>query len=160
MKKGELTIIDAVHATSESLTIYKKLALKYRYRLYIVDFTDIDIEEVYKRNKCREKYKIVPEFYTEITVVDATNGENIPGATLAIRDAKGNVINYFVTKEEPIYLYLKDGSYTLNETKAPAEYELSSEVFRIDICDGYGDSVKMYNKPLENEKIYSYSIAR
>ena len=47
MKKGEFTIIDAVHATSDSLNIYKKLALKYRYRLYIVDFTDIDKEEVF-----------------------------------------------------------------------------------------------------------------
>ena len=61
MKKGEFTIIDAVHAYSdESLTIYKKLAEKYRYRLYILDFTDISIEEVYNRNQNREKYKIVP----------------------------------------------------------------------------------------------------
>ena len=67
MKKGEFTIIDAVHATNDSLTIYKKLALKYRYRLYIVDFTDIDIEEVYKRNKCREKYKIVSEYVIDRT---------------------------------------------------------------------------------------------
>lgn len=62
MKKGEFTIIDAVHAYSdESLTIYKKLAEKYRYRLYILDFTDISKEEVYKRNQNREKYKIVPK---------------------------------------------------------------------------------------------------
>ncbi len=61
MKKGEFTIIDAVHAyNNESLTIYKKLAEKYRYRLYILDFTDIEKEEVYKRNQNREKYKIVP----------------------------------------------------------------------------------------------------
>jgi len=61
MKKGEFTIIDAVHAYSdESLAIYKKLAEKYRYRLYILDFTDISKEEVYKRNQNREKYKIVP----------------------------------------------------------------------------------------------------
>ena len=60
MKKGEFTIIDAVHANTESLKIYKKLAEKYRYRLYILDFTDIPKEEVYKRNQNREKYKIVP----------------------------------------------------------------------------------------------------
>ena len=61
MKKGEFTIIDAVHAyNDESLTIYKKLAEKHRYRLYILDFTDISKEEVYKRNQNREKYKIVP----------------------------------------------------------------------------------------------------
>ena len=60
MKKGEFTIIDAVHANTESLKIYKTLAEKYRYRLYILDFTDIPKEEVYKRNQNREKYKIVP----------------------------------------------------------------------------------------------------
>ena len=62
MKKGEFTIIDAVHAKNESFTIYKKLAEKYRYRLYIIDFTDIPKEEVYKRNLMRESYKIVPEY--------------------------------------------------------------------------------------------------
>jgi len=60
MKKGEFTIIDAVHAHyDESLIIYKKLAEKYRYRLYILDFTDIPKEVVYERNLTREKYKIV-----------------------------------------------------------------------------------------------------
>ena len=35
MKKGEFTIIDAVHAyNDESFTKYKKLAEKYRYRFY------------------------------------------------------------------------------------------------------------------------------
>lgn len=61
MKKGEFTIIDAVHAYNDEFTIYKKLAEKYRYRLYILDFTDISKEEVYKRNQNREKYKIVPK---------------------------------------------------------------------------------------------------
>lgn len=61
MKKGEFTIIDAVHAyNDESFPVYKKLAEKYRYRLYILDFSDIPKEEVYKRNLSREKFKIVP----------------------------------------------------------------------------------------------------
>ena len=34
MRKGELTFIDAMHLYSEDLTIYKKLAEKYRYRLF------------------------------------------------------------------------------------------------------------------------------
>lgn len=61
MKKGEFTIIDAVHAQSKNLSLYKKLAEKYRYRLYILDFTDIPVEEIYKRNTLREPYKIVPQ---------------------------------------------------------------------------------------------------
>ncbi len=63
MRVGELTIIDAVHSRSdESFPIYKKLAEKYRYRLYILDFTDVPKEEVYKRNLSREDYKVVPEY--------------------------------------------------------------------------------------------------
>ena len=62
MKKGEFTIIDAVHAyADESFPIYKKLAEKYRYRLYVLDFTDIPKEEVYERNKGREIYRQVPK---------------------------------------------------------------------------------------------------
>ena len=62
MKKGEFTIVDAVHAyADESFSIYKKLAEKYRYRLYVLDFTDIPKEEVYERNKGREIYRQVPE---------------------------------------------------------------------------------------------------
>lgn len=62
MKKGEFTIVDATNASSEeTLLKYKKLAEKYRYRLYILDFTDIPKEIVYERNANREKYKIVPE---------------------------------------------------------------------------------------------------
>lgn len=61
MKKGEFTIIDAVHAKKEDVMLYKKLAEKYRYRIYVIDFTKIPIEEVYKRNQNRASYKIVPK---------------------------------------------------------------------------------------------------
>ena len=61
MKKGEFTIVDAVHAKKHDFTIYKKLAKKYRYRLYVIDFTDVPKEEVLLRNEARESYKIVPK---------------------------------------------------------------------------------------------------
>ena len=67
MKKGEFTLIDAVHAHIDSLNIYKKLATKYRYRLYILDFTTINKEEVFKRNQSREEYKRVPEYAIDRT---------------------------------------------------------------------------------------------
>lgn len=61
MKKGELTFIDATHIyADESFPTYKKLAEKYRYRLYVLDFTDIPKEEVYKRNEGRREYRRVP----------------------------------------------------------------------------------------------------
>lgn len=84
MKKGEFTIIDAVHATGDSLSIYKKLVQKYRYRLYIIDFTNIPKEEVYKRNIMREKYKVVPEYSID-RVYKAFSKEKIPSSFKIIK---------------------------------------------------------------------------
>ncbi len=61
MRKGELTLIDAMHIYANDLSIYKKLAEKYRYRLYIIDFTNIDYDELLKRNSQREIKKWIPE---------------------------------------------------------------------------------------------------
>lgn len=61
MKKGEFTIIDAVHSKSSEFSRYKSLADQYRYRLYCVDFTDIPIEVAKERNAGRPDYKQVPE---------------------------------------------------------------------------------------------------
>ena len=61
MKRGEFTIIDAVHSKSSEFSRYKSLAEQYRYRLYCVDFTDIPIEVAKERNAGRPDYKQVPE---------------------------------------------------------------------------------------------------
>lgn len=61
MKRGEFTIIDAVHSKSSEFSRYKTLAEKYRYRLYCVDFTDTPIEVAKQRNAQRPEYKQVPE---------------------------------------------------------------------------------------------------
>ena len=80
MKKGEFTIVDAVHAyADESFPIYKKLAEKYRYRLYILDFTDISKEEVYKRNEAREESRRVPKSSID-RVYKAFKNEHISSA--------------------------------------------------------------------------------
>ena len=61
MKRGEFTVIDAVHSKSSEFSRYKSLAEQYRYRLYCVDFTDIPIEVAKERNAGRPEYKQVPE---------------------------------------------------------------------------------------------------
>lgn len=61
MDKGELVIIDATHYKAPLLNKYKDLVDKYRYRVYVVDFSDIPLEELLKRNAARDKYKRVPE---------------------------------------------------------------------------------------------------
>ena len=92
MKKGEFTIIDAVHAyADESFSIYKKLAEKYRYRLYVLDFTDIPKEEVYERNKGREIYRQVPESSID-RVFKAFEKERISTAFKVIKPENFNEI--------------------------------------------------------------------
>lgn len=61
MGRGEFTIIDATHTRAQAINKYKSLCDKYRYRCYIVDFSNIPIEEVKSRNSKREDYKKVPE---------------------------------------------------------------------------------------------------
>ena len=92
MKKGEFTIVDAVHAyADESFSIYKKLAEKYRYRLYVLDFTDIPKEEVYERNKGREIYRQVPESSID-RVFKAFEKERISTAFKVIKPENFNEI--------------------------------------------------------------------
>lgn len=92
MKKGEFTIVDAVHAyADESFPIYKKLAEKYRYRLYILDFTDISKEEVYKRNEAREEYRRVPKSSID-KVYKAFKNEHISSAFKIVKPENFNEI--------------------------------------------------------------------
>ena len=61
MRRGEFVVVDATHYRNSMLIRYKKLINKYRYRAYVVDFTDVSLEELLKRNSERDEYKFVPE---------------------------------------------------------------------------------------------------
>lgn len=62
MQKGEFCIIDATNSKTSEMTRYRDMAKAYRYRIYLVDFTDIDIDIVKERNANRmPKWKRVPE---------------------------------------------------------------------------------------------------
>lgn len=61
MKRGDFTVIDATHTRSDSFNNYKKLAQKYRYRVLVVDFSDVPIEKAKRQNRYRSGYKQVPE---------------------------------------------------------------------------------------------------
>ena len=49
MENGELIIVDATHYKSVLINKYKNLITKYRYRAYVVDFSDISEEELIER---------------------------------------------------------------------------------------------------------------
>jgi predicted kinase len=61
MQKGEFTVIDATNSKTAEMNRYKHMCETYRYRIYCVDFTDIPIEEVKRRNSNREELKRVPD---------------------------------------------------------------------------------------------------
>lgn len=61
MQRGEFTVIDATNSKRTEMNRYKELCDTYRYRIFCVDFTDIPIEEVKRRNAERDVYKRVSE---------------------------------------------------------------------------------------------------
>lgn len=60
MRKGMFTVIDACHSKSEDAQKYRRLAEKYRYRIYCVDFTDVTPDICKERNAQRPIWKRVP----------------------------------------------------------------------------------------------------
>lgn len=61
MSKGEFIIIDATYYKASLINKYKDLVHKYRYRVNVVDFSQVPEEECLKRNAERDSYKKVPE---------------------------------------------------------------------------------------------------
>lgn len=61
MKNGDFTVIDATHCRSRDFNRYRELVLKYEYKAYCIDFSDIPMEEVMKRNAGRDPLRRVSD---------------------------------------------------------------------------------------------------
>ncbi len=95
-----------------------------------------------------------------ISKQDITTKEELPGATLVLKDASGNTIDTWVSEATPhVITDLKQGSYTLSETIAPEGYELTTETvkFEVDENGGTTSPVVMYNTP-KKETTYNVII--
>ena len=76
------------------------------------------------------------EKLVNILKVDAATGKPLSGATLVVKDSEGNVVEEFVTTEEPHTITgLTDGTYTVEEIKAPEGYTKSDEIYKFTISD-------------------------
>lgn len=83
-----------------------------------------------------------------ISKQDITNGKELPGAHLVVKDYDGNLIKEWVSSTEPTYIELEPGIYTLSETIAPVGYILSTETITFTVKeDGTVSTVVMYNSP-------------
>ena len=83
----------------------------------------------------------------KISKQDITSKEELPGATLVIKDKDGKEVESWVSESTPHYIEgLNPGEYTLTETIAPKGYALSQETISFTIKDdGSVTSVVMYN---------------
>lgn len=97
---------------------------------------------------------------------DSKTDAYLSGATLVIKDEKGNVVKEFVSGNTVYQLSLDAGKYTLSEKSAPAGYILSDEVIKFELLnDGtlrvmnnkgeYADSaiITYYNTPEKEEEV-------
>ena len=93
----------------------------------------------------------------EISKQDATTGKELPGATLVLKDSKGNTKDEWkwISGNKPHVLRLEPGKYTLTETIAPKGYKKSSETveFTVESDGTVKKPVVMKNEPIEPEQV-------
>ena len=75
MSNGELVIIDATHYKSTLIGKYKDLVSKYRYRVNVVDFTQVSEEELKRRNTNRGFRKVPEEIIEKMLVAIKDDSE-------------------------------------------------------------------------------------
>ena len=71
----------------------------------------------------------------DISKYEATGEEELPGATLEIRDEEGTLVESFETTTIPHHVILEPGSYTLTEAVAPEGYLKSDSVIEFTVLE-------------------------
>lgn len=92
-----------------------------------------------------------PKDSVYISKVDATTGKELPGATLVLKDSKGNVVDSWTSESTPhkVKVKLNAGKYTLTETIAPNGYvkNTTSVTFTVEEDGTVSKPVIMENVP-------------
>ena len=88
----------------------------------------------------------------EISKVDLTDGTELPGAKLQLKDKDGNVIDEWISGTAPHYLeavLIAGETYTLTETAAPDGYGYAEAITFTVSTDGRIDKVRMEDRPTD-----------
>ena len=119
---------------------------------YLLDSTPVDVEFTYEGQQIA--WQIVDGTNTnlrtgvDISKQDITNGKELPGAKLEIRDADGNLVEGWTSTKTPhtVRGLELEKAYTLTETRAPDGYaEAESIVFKL-VQEGTEQVNKVYVK--------------
>ena len=119
---------------------------------YLLDSTPVDVEFTYEGQQIA--WQIVDGTNTnlrttvDISKQDITNGKELPGAKLVIRDTDGNLVEGWTSTKTPhtVRGLELEKAYTLTETRAPDGYaEAESIVFKL-VQDGSEQSNMVYVK--------------
>lgn len=85
----------------------------------------------------------------EISKRDITDESELPGAALTLRDSDGNIVDEWVSDDEPHRIErLKPGIYTLSEHRTPRNHDLAEDVTFTVEATGEVQKVAMYDEPI------------
>ena len=103
---------------------------------YILDETHHHVQVLYD-HPAKLKVENVPLTGIMITKLSAVDDTPLMGAKFEIRTAEGKVVGEFTTDTagDPIFA-VEPGVYYVKETKAPDNYLLNDEVFRVEVTAG------------------------
>ncbi len=88
-----------------------------------------------------------------IRKTDLVTGKEVKGATLLIKNSKGEEVERFISTEEAHVFSLPDGEYTLTEILAPIGYVKNVETVSFTITAGKTTPVEMKNEPYGTAQI-------
>ena len=126
-----------------------------------IEFRIDDEGNLYQKNIVSEYVKVdhikmINEVRPTINInkLDSKTNKYVSGATLNIKNNKGEVIASYVTDDKSHYISLEEGEYTLVEVAAPSDYKLNSVPieFKVD-ADG-----NLYIKNSSNEYVKANGI--
>ena len=87
----------------------------------------------------------------QVSKKDITNQEELPGATLTVKDSEGTVVDQWVSTDQPHVVNLTVGKYTLTEVAAPEKYATAASV-EFEIKEDLSvTTVEMLDAPIQVE---------
>ena len=95
----------------------------------------------------------IESYNVNISKTDVTQTKEVPGATLVLKNAKGEVVETWVSTNTPHKIVLKEGEYSLTETIAPEGYKLSTTTINFMLDENGKLYTKLYGRYEQVEKI-------